>query len=179
MNKKAMNAEILVAIALGIIIIGAMAYITSEFKGETEKSIFQKFWEMIFPKRTETVVIPGTAVGGACSQYDVKNVVEIAVKIVECWNENGGDKGKIDNNCCSMLRPSDSFSGITDSHFITENDLEFTLEALPEAKGVNIDWDLPDKISGPAPAFTVCYDTDAMGSGGEIFLTYNPIKQCS
>jgi len=178
MNKKAITATMLVILVIGVAVILIFAG-QINWSGKKMGGFFGMIKDKFFPSQITTVTIPGTTVGGGGTVETVDNAETLAKRVIACWKD--GQKNPDNKNIplCFVLRPSEAFKGTINPNYLTEADLKSLLNSLPDGKGVNIDWDIPEKLVGPGSSVTICYDADIMGSGGEVFITYDPVKQCS
>ena len=159
-----------VSAVLVLIILVAAAVFIYQQKQKTEKTFFGTIWDKYFPSKTESITIPGTTAGKGCAHVRITSADELAREAITCWQL--GKKQGSNYPCCAMIESIDLTTIITESDWTTaQKNLQPDITS-------KITWNLGvlNFVKG-APAATLCFDYNVFGD--EVYLTFNPVTDCS
>lgn len=172
--KKGLTKSAAILIALGILVIAIIGLQIAKQFPVTDKLI-NTFMKKFFPSKIESVVIPGTTVGGGCPTVSIRDVDDLAQAVVDCWNQ-GQKYGQLE--CCYNINPANLKAEISKTELQSALRKKGTLgKSLADSSCSGMTWDsqsFPRAIAGKA-IFTVCYDTTRCN---EVYVTFDPKKYC-
>lgn len=184
-------ATIMVYAALSVVIILIFAFFTAQRKAQVEQTFFGKFiggiTKLIFPSRTESVVIAGTTVGSACKSVELpennkqEGISLLAQAVVDCY-KGGAYVYKNTNKCCYNIDATKIKYSIDEGEFKEALKTKGTIGQEVYSSGLcgaKYEWDsaLPKPLTDRAGTFILCFDWQSWRKVhslcSDVYLTYD------